>query len=167
MNGKKQQQGTLSQGNRNLQRPKTWLWWGSDKGVDLALTLPESKLPQRKIRRWLSPILGKILLNDIIVNRKAGFQVFVTFQEIDFPSHLSKYSNYCIFWKIALVLSLVTLKGELIFGQGTRLLLLLNLTNYFYFDYALRLAVIKGTLGGFYFFLWFPPGGSRTQVAGI
>jgi len=35
------------------------------------------------------------------------------------------------------------------------------------FLYALWFAVIKGTLGGFWTFLWFYLGGSQTRVAGI
>jgi len=45
-----------------------------------------------------------------------GLAFFVTFQKIDFLFPLSKYSYYRIIWQVALVLSLVTLKGELIFS---------------------------------------------------
>jgi len=61
----------------------------------------------------------KMKRSAIIIHIMAGFPFFVTFQKIDFPSHLSKYSYYCIFWQVALVLSIVTPKGELISGQDS------------------------------------------------
>lgn len=90
-----------------------------------------------KIRRWLSCNFYFVERRNDEIYLRASFVIFFTFQKNHFQTYLSRYTFFRIFCQIALFLSFMPLKGELIFGKGVNqyfyLTLNFSITNFLFF----------------------------------